>query len=496
MDQVHVVRHKVLVEGQSVRAVASALGLSRNTVARYLTLSAAVRVEQTARPTPVLDQVGPRIEAILAEAPRWTGGKQRLTATRLHQLLRAEGLTVGVTLVKQAVAEWKRRRREVFVPLVYHPGDLAEVDFFEVLVDVGEQRQKAWMFLMRLMHSGRDFAHLYPRQDQVCFLDGHVRAFAHFAAVPHRAAYDNLKPAVLKFLVGGERALTARFDALATHYLFEPCFCRPHTGHDKGGVEARGKGIRWQHLVPIPTGADLDAISAALLVRLDQRLADGADADGHTIGDRFELEHGRMLPLAARPFRARALHLAGVSRRSLITVEGAVYSVPCEWAGRDVTAHVGPTDLEIVGPPGVAPTVTVTHPRKRFGERAVDYRHYVRELARKPQAVRQVAAELVRDLGPPFDRAWRALLDAHGPRQAARIFAKVLGHVETRGLAEVARTLQQALACGEPLLLALAPPPPPTPLVAPEALPQSLQHVTVASGCAADYDGWLRGGDA
>jgi hypothetical protein len=27
--------------------------------------------------------------------------------------------------------------------------------------------------------SGRDFAWLYERQDQVSFLDGHVRAFAH-----------------------------------------------------------------------------------------------------------------------------------------------------------------------------------------------------------------------------------------------------------------------------------------------------------------------------
>jgi transposase len=34
MDQVHVVRHKVLIEGQSQRAVARALGLSRVTVRR------------------------------------------------------------------------------------------------------------------------------------------------------------------------------------------------------------------------------------------------------------------------------------------------------------------------------------------------------------------------------------------------------------------------------------------------------------------------------
>ena len=106
------------------------------------------------------------------------------------QLLVAEGHRVGITLVKEAVAEWKRQRREVFVPLTYRPGDLAEVDFFEVLVDLDGTRRKAWLFLMRLMYSGRDFAWIYERQDQISFLDGHVRAFAHFAGVPGRIAYD------------------------------------------------------------------------------------------------------------------------------------------------------------------------------------------------------------------------------------------------------------------------------------------------------------------
>ena len=133
-----------------------------------------------AAPRPVWDAVAARVQALLVESVRWTGGKQRLTATRLHELLVAEGHRVGVTVVKDAVAEWKRQRREVFVPLTYRPGDLAEVDFFEVLVDVDGTRRKAWLFLMRLMYSGRDFAWIYERQDQISFLDGHVRAFAHF----------------------------------------------------------------------------------------------------------------------------------------------------------------------------------------------------------------------------------------------------------------------------------------------------------------------------
>lgn len=50
--------------------------------------------------------------------------------------------------------------------------------FFEVPVDVDSARRKAWMFVMRSMPSGANFAWLYDGQDQVSFLDGHARAAA------------------------------------------------------------------------------------------------------------------------------------------------------------------------------------------------------------------------------------------------------------------------------------------------------------------------------
>jgi transposase len=487
MDQVFVVRHKVLVEGQSARDVARELGISRNTVRRYVEGAEPVR-RSPARSAPVLEAVRGRLEALLEESPRWTGGKQRLTATQLHRMVVAEGHRVGATLVKEYVAEWKRQRQEVFVPLVYRPGDLGEVDFFEVLVDVAGRRRKAWMFVMRLMHSGRDFAWLYDRQDQISFLDGHVRAFEHFGAVPLRLVYDNLRPAVAKVLVGAERKLTARFQALAAHYVFEPCFARPRTGHDKGGVEARGKGIRWQHLVPIPAGASLAAISGDLVAALDRRASEHRDSERRTIAERFADEHGRMLPLPSHGFRPHAVVFASASRRSLVKVEGAVYSVPCEWAGLDVTVHVGAAEVEIVGPTG-----REIYPRRRFGQRSVRYRHYVRELSRKPQALRQVADELLVELGEPFASAWRLLVDEQGPKQAARAFAQVLKGLERHGERAVAERLSAALARGEPLHLALVQPATEV-SVAPEGLPSSLRDVEVAAASAADFDALLGGG--
>jgi transposase len=486
VDQVHVIRHKVLVEGRSQRQIAKEFGVSRVTVRKYVEEAVPIRKESAPRARPVWEKVSARVDALLAESAGWTGGKQQLTATRLHELLVAEGARVGVTLVKEAVAEWKRQRREVFVPLTYRPGDLAEVDFFEVLVDVGGTRRKAWLFLMRLMYSGRDFAWIYERQDQISFLDGHVRAFAHFGAVPGRVAYDNLRAAVVRILVGGERTLTPRFAALASHYLCEPCFCRPGEGHDKGGVEARGKALRRQALVPIPSAPTLAAINEALLARMDARLETGRDVAGETIGTRFakEIPHFRPLPAA---FVAEATTVGTVSPRALVRLEGAVYSVPCRWAGLDLIARIGATLVTIVGRDGTR----IVHPRKRFGQRSIDYRHYLPELARKPQAVRQVLPELLRDLGAPFPAVWDHFHAAHPPREAARLFAKVLGQLDTHGFDRVVPAVEAALGAGTPVLLALTPGPAAPARLAPDVVPATLRDLDVPSGCAADYDGWL-----
>jgi len=151
------------------------------------------------------------------------------------------------------------------------------------------------------------------------------------------------------------------------------------------------------------------AVNAALLAQMDARLDTQRDATGQTIGVRFT-EEQRRLRSAPLPFAAEATTFATVSPRALVRLEGAVYSVPSRWAGLDLVVRIGATTVTIVGREGTR----ILHPRKRFGQRSIDYRHYLAELARKPQAVRQVLPDLLRDLGEPVSgdlgsaarRAW------------------------------------------------------------------------------------------
>src|SRR5919202_4180388 len=91
MDQVHVVRHKVLVEGQSIRSVAREMGIGRNTMKKYLTLSGPRSVGRQKKPSPVKDLVAPRIDRILQEWRHRTTHKQRITGSRIHRQLVEEG---------------------------------------------------------------------------------------------------------------------------------------------------------------------------------------------------------------------------------------------------------------------------------------------------------------------------------------------------------------------------------------------------------------------
>ena len=121
---------------------------------------------------------------------------------------------------------------------------------------------------MVLPFSGKRFGYLYERCDQLSFLDGHVRALRSFGGRPERVVYDNLKAAVKRRTLG-EVELSDRFRALASHYVFEPCFARPGEGHDKGSVEAHGKSVRLRHLVPILHGESVDELTSALSAHLD-----------------------------------------------------------------------------------------------------------------------------------------------------------------------------------------------------------------------------------
>ena len=128
---------------------------------------------------------------------------------------------------------------------------------------------------------------------------------------------------------------------------------------------------------------------------------------------------------------------------------------------------------------------SVIHPRVGFGRRRVVYRHYLPELSRKPQAVRQIAPELLAELGEPWGSLWQLLAAAHGQLEAARVLAKLLGTLEEHGEERLRPVLEAALAHHHPGVLDVSSPP-----ASPESItvPDGLANIVIEAAKAADYD--------
>ena len=213
----------------------------------------------------------------------------------------------------------------------------------------------------------------------------------------------------------------------------------PYTGHDKGGLKSRGRGVRLQLLVPIPAATTLSEASLTLLERLDTQAHQHLTADKRSVMQRFiEDEQPYLLTILRGAFDPRKLETGRVSSSSRVQLAGASYTVPSNWARCDIEARVGVEEIEIRCRGQV-----VLVARQPKGGKYVDYRHYLPELRKKPQAVRQVMPELLKQLGEPFGRLWRLLVDMYGPLDAARTFARVLGAMVEHGDSRMLLKLKQ-----------------------------------------------------
>ena len=210
------VRHAVRIEGLSKRAAARRFGIDPRTVDKMLEFSVPPGYRRSKPPVkPKLGRYIAVIDGILAE-DKGRPKKQQHTSKRIFERLRDEhGFTGGITIVKDYVAGWRQRSREMFVPLAHAPGH-AQVDFGEAIGVVGGMERKIHFFAFDLPHSDACFVAAYPAETSEAFCDGHVRAFAFFGGVPKSILYDNTRIAVARSF-GVQHGVERLFDRPADH---------------------------------------------------------------------------------------------------------------------------------------------------------------------------------------------------------------------------------------------------------------------------------------
>lgn len=434
MEQFERIRRDHREEGLSIRALADKHRVHRRTVRQALASAVPPPRKAPERKSPAL---GPYQEIVRGwlrddlEVPR----KQRHTARRVWQRLRDEhGAEVAESTVRAFVAEVRiglsNAAAAVMVPQLHDPGEEAEVDFGEFKAWVDGTLVKLWMFCLRLSASGRGFHVAFANQAQEAFLEGHRLAFEHLGGVPARIRYDNLKPAVVKVLMGRDRVEHERFVALRSHYGYDSFYCTPGVdgAHEKGGVEGEVGRFRRRHLVPVPRVADLaelnELIAAGDRTDDDRRIGHRSE----TVGEAFTVEAPFLAALPADAFECFTELSAKVDTKARVCVRQSWYSVPVRLARRRVTVRLHARHLEVLDD---RHKVVATHVRSLHkGTETLVLDHYLEVLMRKPGAMAgSIALAQARAAGAfsdAHDRFWSQARRQLGDGAGTRALCKVL----------------------------------------------------------------------
>jgi transposase len=438
------VRRAVVVDKMSEREAARQFGLARETVRKMLRYSVppGYRRQQPARRPKLDDWVG-AIDQIL-EQDKAESKKQRHTAKRIFERLRDEhAYTGGYTIVKDYVRLRKLSQREMFVPLDHPPGD-AQADFGEAMVVIGGVKRKAHYLAMDLPQSDDCFVMAFPAETTEAFLEGHTQAFAYFGGVPRTILYDNTKIAVARILGDGTRRKTRAFTELESHYLFAEKFGRPGKGNDKGKVEGLVGYVRRNFMVPILRYASWEKFNSYLVNQCQKRRERKLRGHDQTIGERFEKDRERLLPLPAAPYEACDKLLTRVTSMSLVRYRTNDYSVPVEWGHREVLVKGFVHEVVICA----ASEVIARHPRSYEREDVIfEPLHYLALLEQKPNALDQ-AAPLAGWVLPEGFPQLRRLMEARLGKKGKREYVQTLRLLETFTLTDVSRAIDDALRLG------------------------------------------------
>jgi len=436
----------------TIQGVARKFGVHRRLVREALSDAVPVQKPMPPRARPRLEPVAAFVEAIL-EADRRAPRKQRHTARRIYERIQQEwpGYSIGESTVREYVRERKAElgllARETFVPQSYAWGSEAQVDWYEAVADLGDERVKLQVFSMRSMASGGAFHRAYRHATQQAFLEAHEVAFRYFGGVFGRIRYDNLGAAVKRVLRGSRREETARFVAFRSHWRFASEFCTPAEGHEKGGVESEVGRFRRGHWVPVPRANSLEELNQQLLAACQTDEARTITGREQSVGMAMVLERAHLLPLAEDGFDLVEVSFPTVTSLGCVKVKTNAYSVPVT-AGTTVEARLAAATVEVwyEGKP-------VAHHERCYGryQEILDLEHYLDVLERKPGALAgSKPLEQWRRLGrwpESYDRFWQALIERHGRQVGTKAMVGLLqmgrahGHAALRGAIEAALVL-------------------------------------------------------
>jgi len=341
------------------------------------------------------EQLDNRLKEILVEEERKTrmlgpAHKQKLTNKQIHQELVGEGYDISAVTINIALAEIRKRHREVFIRQQYDLGDRLEYDFGEVKLDCGEGVKVYHMAVFSSPGGGFRWLYLYTNEKKAVFMDSHVRFFEMMGGSWHEVVYDNMRNVVKKFIGKNEKELNEDLVKMSMYYGFQinvtNCFKANEKGHVEKSVDILRNQIFATHWA-FNSLEDAQEYAYSRLLKLNENSL-------------MDEEKNHLRPYRP-PLELAVLSNPKVDTCSFVSVDTVKYSVPEHLVGKRVIVKKYHNEIRVY-----AENEMVAKHKRLFGngKMQVDIYHYLNTLRKKPGALRNsIALKSIPKLKAIFD---------------------------------------------------------------------------------------------
>ena len=444
-----------------------------------------------------------RVDPLIVVWPRvleLLGGPTGVMAVSIFEALQDEfGEEVVPDSVRRTlerrIADWRALHgpgKEVFFPQRHDPGRQGLSDFTvadELGITLAGQPFPHRLYHFRLAFSGWEHARVILGGESFSAVaEGLQDALWKLQGVPAEHRTDSLSAAFKNLDRDAQLDFTRRYDELSRHYGMTATRNNPGVAHENGSIESPNGHLkrRLEQALLLRGSLDFDSLDdyrrfvALICNRHNARRRALVATERENLG---ELPKSRTTDFASVT--------APVTRNSTISVDRVLYTVPPRLIGRKLEIHLFDDRLECF----LGATAVVTLPRRRADRthrgRAIDYRHVIGSLRKKPQALRHLVYRDELFPRAAYARTWQAVDVALPARQACRVMVGLLELAATGACeAALADRLDAILDAGQlPDLIALKNEfAPKTPQVVDVTIPApdlgAYNHLLTAEACA------------
>lgn len=328
-------------QGYSIRRIARELGISRNTVKRYLQDPQRSRYHRKVAYLSKLDSFKEYITTRLRDFPD-------ISAEKLYREVKDKGFDGSYRIAADYVNKFRPpSSQKVFIRFETSPGEQAQVDWAEFgRINHYGRNCKLYCFSFVWGYSRRHYIEFTTSQDIFTLMRCHQRAFEHFGGVPKVILYDNMAQ-VVKSHTDNRIEFNQRFMDFALYYGFKPDACDVGCANQKGKIERVIGYVRTSFFTG-ETFSSLEELNSKSLYWSSHIADERIHGTTHERPiDRWQTEKDTILPLPQNTYEVAKAEHRLIQKDCFINWECNCYSVPWQYARKTVLVKASESELHI-----------------------------------------------------------------------------------------------------------------------------------------------------